>query len=90
MLTVRVRLGSDGVQVGRPQFPGHAAIELPSQPVPFHRGRPRERWVAVHHGDNHVHIVATLARQDGRRARLDNDFYRIGEALRDIEAEYGV
>jgi hypothetical protein len=48
------------------------------------------RWVAVRHGDNHIHLVATLARQDGRRARLDNDFYRIGEALRDIEAEYGL
>ena len=48
------------------------------------------RWVAVHHGENHIHIVATLARQDGRRARLDNDWYRIGEALRDLEAEYGL
>jgi hypothetical protein len=52
-----------------------------------HRG---VRWVAVHHGQNHIHIVATLARLDGRRARLDNDYYRIGEALRDIEAEYGL
>ena len=42
-------------------------------------------WVAVHHGDNHIHIVATLARQDRRRAHLHNDYYRIGEALRDIE-----
>ena len=50
----------------------------------------RVRWIAVHHGDNHIHIVATLARQDGRRARLDNDYYRIGEALRDIEKEYGL
>jgi hypothetical protein len=48
------------------------------------------RWVAVHHGENHIHIVAVLARQDGRRARLDNDFYRIGEACRDIEKEYGL
>src|ERR1019366_3103252 len=31
------------------------------------------RWVAVHHGDNHIDIVATLARQDGRKASLDND-----------------
>ena len=30
------------------------------------------RWIAVHHGDNHVHIVATLARQDGRRACVKN------------------
>ena len=48
------------------------------------------RWVAVHHGDNHIHIVATLARQDGRKASLDNDYHRIGEAVRDIEAEYGL
>ena len=48
------------------------------------------RWVAVHHGENHIHIVAVLARQDGRRARLDNDFYRIGEVCRDIEKEYGL
>ena len=48
------------------------------------------RWVAVHHGENHIHIAATLARQNGRRARLDNDFYRIGEACRDIEKEYGL
>ncbi|MGA2828538.1 MAG: hypothetical protein ABSF03_20740 [Streptosporangiaceae bacterium] len=48
------------------------------------------RWIAVHHGGNHIHIVATLARQDGHRARPGNDYYRIGEALRDIEAEYGL
>lgn len=48
------------------------------------------RWVAVHHGENHIHIVATLARQDGRKARLDNDFYRIQEVCRDMELEYGL
>jgi hypothetical protein len=47
-------------------------------------------WVAVHHGDNHVHIAAVLARQDRRRAHLHNDYFRIGEALRDLEAEYGL
>jgi hypothetical protein len=48
------------------------------------------RWVAVHHGHHHIHIAATLARQDGRPARLHNDYWRIGEALRDLEAEYGL
>jgi hypothetical protein len=38
-------------------------------------------WVAVHHGDNHIHIVAILARLDCRRARLHFDYYRIGEAM---------
>jgi hypothetical protein len=48
------------------------------------------RWVAVHHGENHVHIVATLAGQDRKPVWPRNDFYRIGEALRDIEREYGL
>ena len=47
-------------------------------------------WVAVHHGDNHIHIVAVLARHNSRRAHLHNEYYRIGEALRDLEAEYGL
>ena len=46
-------------------------------------------WVAVHHGDNHIHIVAVLARQDGRRAALHNDYYRIGEAMRDSSGSTG-
>jgi hypothetical protein len=37
-----------------------------------------------------VHVVATLARQDGRRVFPRNDFYRAGEADRIIEATYGL
>jgi hypothetical protein len=47
-------------------------------------------WVAVHHGGSHVHIVAILARQDGYPVRLGNEFRRIWDALRDMEAEYGL
>jgi hypothetical protein len=52
-------------------------------------GREHEgvRWIAVRHGDNHVHIVATLARQDGRRGCINNLYWRISKALRDIERE---
>ena len=28
------------------------------------------RWIAVRHGEDHIHIVAMLARQDRRRVRL--------------------
>ena len=35
------------------------------------------RWVAVQHADDHIHIVATLARQDRVRLRC-TDWYRIG------------
>jgi hypothetical protein len=48
------------------------------------------RWVAVRHADDHVHVVATLVRQDGRRVFPRNDFYRAGEASREVEAKYGL
>lgn len=47
------------------------------------------RWVAVRHADDHVHVVATLARQDGRRVFPRNDCWRAGEASRAVEAKYG-
>jgi hypothetical protein len=34
---------------------------LPEQPLPACR------WVAVRHADDHIHLVVTLARPDGRR-----------------------
>jgi len=48
------------------------------------------RWVAVRHADDHIHLVVTLARQDGRRVRLRNDFYRVGEACRAVEVRFGL
>jgi hypothetical protein len=48
------------------------------------------RWVAVRHADDHVHLVATLARQDGTRPRIWNDFYRVREACQDAERQLGL
>ena len=48
------------------------------------------RWVAVRHADNHVHVVATLVRQDGRRVFPHHDFYRAREASLEVEAAYGL
>ena len=48
------------------------------------------RWVAIRHGDDHIHIVAMLARQDGRRPPLHNDRYRIREACLAAEQRYGL
>ena len=48
------------------------------------------RWVAVRHADDHIHIVATLARQDGARPRFWNDFYRVREACRSAEEQLGL
>ncbi len=48
------------------------------------------RWVAVRHADDHVHVVATLARQDGRRVWPRNDFYRAREACLAVERRLGL
>lgn len=48
------------------------------------------RWVAVRHAADHIHLVAVLARQDGTRPRLWNDYYRIGEACRAAEDRFGL
>jgi hypothetical protein len=48
------------------------------------------RWVAVRHADDHIHIVATLARQDGARRRFWNGFYRVREACRSAEEQLGL
>ena len=38
------------------------------------------RWVAVRHAPDHIHLVATLARQDRIRPKVWNDFFRVREA----------
>jgi hypothetical protein len=48
------------------------------------------RWVAVRHAPDHIHIVATLARQDGIRPRTWNDFYRVRDACHDAERWFGL
>jgi hypothetical protein len=48
------------------------------------------QWVAVRHADNHVHVVAPLARQDGKRVWPRNDFHRAREASLAVEARYGL
>jgi hypothetical protein len=48
------------------------------------------RWVAVRHAPDHIHLVATLARQDGSRTRTWNDFFRVRDACRDAERRLGL
>jgi hypothetical protein len=48
------------------------------------------RWVAVRHAADHIHLVATLARQDGTRPRIWNDFHRVREACAQAEARFGL
>ncbi|MFE0376152.1 mobilization protein [Streptomyces inhibens] len=48
------------------------------------------RWVAVRHADDHIHIVATVAREDGYRPYLNNDANRVQDEARLLEAELGL
>ncbi|WP_369375368.1 relaxase/mobilization nuclease domain-containing protein [Streptomyces sp. cg36] len=48
------------------------------------------RWVAVRHADDHIHIAATLVRQDGRRPRRDHDMRAVQREARKIEADLGL
>jgi hypothetical protein len=48
------------------------------------------RWIAVRHAADHIHVVAMLARQDGRRPRLSFDRLRVRDACRAAEDRYGL
>jgi hypothetical protein len=48
------------------------------------------RWIAVRHGPDHIHLVAMLARQDGRKPRLDFERYKVRDACRAAEQDYGL
>jgi hypothetical protein len=48
------------------------------------------RWVAVRHAPDHIHLVATLARQDGIRPKIWNDFHRVRDACREAERWFGL
>ncbi|MFE3992150.1 relaxase/mobilization nuclease domain-containing protein [Streptomyces goshikiensis] len=46
------------------------------------------RWAAVRHADDHIHIIATTVREDGRRPRRHNEAKRSQAEARLIEADY--
>ncbi|MFJ8400556.1 relaxase/mobilization nuclease domain-containing protein [Streptomyces microflavus] len=46
------------------------------------------RWAAVRHADDHIHIIATLVREDGRRPDHHRSGQRAQAAARLIEADY--
>ncbi|MEV4252207.1 hypothetical protein AB0J52_03445 [Spirillospora sp. NPDC049652] len=48
------------------------------------------RWIAVRHADDHIHLVATLARTDGIRPEVWNDGYLVRDACRAAEEEFGL
>ncbi|MET7879820.1 relaxase [Micromonospora profundi] len=51
---------------------------------------PGLRWIAMRHADDHVHIVATLVREDGRNNWLRNDYPRCVKATYNIARRYNL
>src|SRR5579872_6332580 len=47
-------------------------------------------WVAVRHGDDHVHLVVSRVRFDGTVARDSFDYRRSHQAARAVEADLGL
>lgn len=53
------------------------------------------RWVAVRHGlskagNDHVHLVVNLVREDGTKASVHRDFQKAQDACRALEVEHGL
>ena len=48
------------------------------------------RWVAVRHGEDHIHIVAMLARQDGGKPSVPWERYKVRAACLAAEQRYGL
>ena len=53
------------------------------------------RWAAVHHGlskagNDHIHIVAGLVREDGSKARVNRDQPRAQRLAGELERKYGL
>jgi hypothetical protein len=48
------------------------------------------RWVAIRHAEDHVHLVAMLARQDRSKPSLHNERYRVRDACLAAEQRYGL
>ncbi|MFF2073392.1 relaxase/mobilization nuclease domain-containing protein [Kitasatospora sp. NPDC058162] len=48
------------------------------------------RWVAVRHADDHIHIVATKARQDGIQPNLRQDIVRMQQLARQFETRWNL
>jgi hypothetical protein len=53
-------------------------------------GGPGCRWVVVRHGEDHVHVVTTLVRTDGRREWFGRDMPRLVDATAQVARRMGL
>jgi hypothetical protein len=48
------------------------------------------RWIGIRHAEGHIHLVATLDRQDRRAVWLWQDYRRAQACCREMEQHYGL
>ncbi|MEV4628220.1 relaxase/mobilization nuclease domain-containing protein [Micromonospora sp. NPDC049523] len=48
------------------------------------------RWIGIRHADTHIHLVATLVRQDRRTVWAWHDYHRAQRCCRKLEQHYGL
>ena len=58
-------------------------------------GRSPMSWLAIHHGlskagNDHIHLVVSMVREDGTYVDTHNDFARAQQACRELETELGL
>lgn len=70
---------------------GHVAVEMMAATGLAPHGDPSAvRWVAIRHADDHIHVVATLVRQDGKTAWAWNERLKAQATARVLEERYGL
>jgi hypothetical protein len=70
---------------------GHMAREmLAGAGLAAHGDADGIRWVVVRHNDDHVHIVATLVREDGKIEWANNDYRRCVAATYEVARRFGL
>ncbi|MER6320174.1 mobilization protein [Streptomyces sp. NPDC001581] len=87
---VSVRNHADDRTLSDADWAEVAAAMVAAAGIAEHGDEQACRWIAVRHADDHIHIAATLARQDGRHPRVRGDIPAMHTAARAFEARWGL
>ncbi|MGP3637518.1 mobilization protein, partial [Streptomyces sp. 24-1644] len=87
---ISVRNHADDRLLSDAEWADVAAAMVHAAGIAEHGDEQACRWIAVRHADDHIHILATLARQDGRHPRVRGDILNMHTAARVFEARWGL
>ncbi|MGW0393001.1 hypothetical protein ACWDYJ_19305 [Streptomyces sp. NPDC003042] len=87
---VSVRNHADDRVLSDAEWAEVAAAMVHAAGIAGHGDEQACRWIAIRHADDHIHILATLARQDGRHPRVRGDILNMHTAARGFEARWGL